>query len=80
MRIQPVEHGVTYIHAINGQTFMKLAGWVALPLGATIELREGFNANVVGVRLLYADQGSSMNLCLDVEVPEGFWSLPPEKD
>lgn len=52
-----------------------IQGAVILPVGATVELiAPHVSAEVVGVRLLIADTSQPAQVCLDVDVPEEYWT------
>jgi hypothetical protein len=64
---------------------MRVEGVVILPIGAEIELVDpNVKARVVGVRLLAGfpprddREGRPAHVCLDVEVPEEYWSQSHE--
>ena len=57
------------------ETVMLIEGVVIMPIGSTIELSEpNVDATVIGVRLLAGSKRVPVCVCLDVEVPESYWS------
>jgi hypothetical protein len=54
---------------------MRVQGVVVLPVGAEIELTNpNANATVTGVRLLASGGNVPAHVCLDVEVPDEYWT------
>jgi hypothetical protein len=60
------------------QAVTLLEGHIFLPLGSELELPGGWNAEVVGMRLLAPNEGEEPSLrttrflCLDVRLPDGY--------
>ncbi len=76
---KPVLDGVTVIHDRAGnRQVMTAQGVVVLPVGSEVELMNpNVNAKVIGIRLL---AGNTATVCLDVEVPDEWWSAHSEAD
>jgi hypothetical protein len=54
---------------------MWIQGVVVLPVGAAIELSHpNVNAEVIGVRLLAGSTAHPVGVCLDVKVPQEYWT------
>ena len=66
---------VTIVFEQKYGQILKINGVVILPVGSTIELTEpNAIATVVGVRMLGGNAHLPVTVCLDVEVPDAFWS------
>jgi NMD protein affecting ribosome stability and mRNA decay len=73
--LKPRLENVTVVHdKKNNVQVMQIQGVVVLPVGAQVELlKPNVSATVIGVRLLAGNDSHPVGVCLDVEVPEGYY-------
>jgi hypothetical protein len=68
--------GHTVVHdVVTNRAFMTIDGIVVLPVGAEIQLASpNANARIIGLRLLPGLDHNPVTVCLDVTVPDEWWS------
>jgi hypothetical protein len=71
----PLAEYTVVIDRERNRQVMIIRSVIVLPIGAEVELTDpNVNAQVVGIRLSAGDESLPPTVCLDVRVPEEYWT------